>query len=361
MKNQDGSVLLLCLIFMLILIILTGTMAISVNNELSLSSNEHKMVQVQYYAESCLEYASYFLFVKGSDRTDINDYWDGNNFMKQEFLEDKFDGLEINSIRRQELGGDNYKLTCNINYRGVNETLAVSYHIEPYVGDVYKKAIASGGNIHFKGKEKGEINGDVHTKKSIKDINDPDSSEMDFNGEIAKEQDEDIIPSYDYYFNNTFDTLEIVQNDAIILNFADYTNKIKKVNDSSVFGGKLTTEGLGILIVNGRMTVRNQAKINKESDDFLIIICDGDVFFEDIVEGKFLLYSSGQVHCHDKVYMEGTIIAENGKYIYDDFYIDYDNSYLDTFIKLGVPIPVMDSSKIGTFDRTIIDWQEFIN
>lgn len=355
MKNQDGSVLILSLVFMLALIILLGGMSITINNELKIVNNEYNMVQAQYYAESCLEYSSYFL---GDDSK-----WDDDNLIdeKLDYLKDTLDGILIDYISRTVLGEDNYNLKTKINYQGISKGLSASYFFREYIDDVYNKAIATKGDIHFNGDEKGEVNGDIYTNKKVVDINNtpPDETEMDFNGDVDEEQKEDIIPDYSYYFNNNFDILSFDQNNDNYFDFYTFSNRIKQVNNNTIFGGKLTINGKGILVVNGEMTVRDQAKINVNSEDFFIIICNGNVIFEDTVEGNFLLYSTGQIQFHDKVDINGTLIAEDAEHINDHFYLDHDNSYLETFKELGAPIPTMDPSRIGTYEINIIDWMEF--
>ncbi|HPZ63453.1 MAG TPA: hypothetical protein PLJ68_07890, partial [Halanaerobiales bacterium] len=61
MRNQDGSILALSLIFMLALIILVIALSVTLNNEVKIVTNEHNLAQAQYYAESVVEYASVFL------------------------------------------------------------------------------------------------------------------------------------------------------------------------------------------------------------------------------------------------------------------------------------------------------------
>ena len=79
MKRQDGSVLITGLIFMLVLIILVGALSLSLNSELKIVNNEHRLVQAQYYAESVINYASFYL---EEDVSETASFWTGTGEVK---------------------------------------------------------------------------------------------------------------------------------------------------------------------------------------------------------------------------------------------------------------------------------------
>ncbi|QTL98547.1 hypothetical protein GM661_11505 [Iocasia frigidifontis] len=344
MGKQGGSVLVLSMVLMLTLIVLAAGMAVTINNEIHISRYEENMLQADYYAESAVEYASYLLADDSK--------WDDNELINEEKAKivNLLNGLDIEKLSRN-ISGDEYIIDSVIKYNSVSRKLSVTYKI--IFDDVYNNAIANYSNIHFNGNEKGEINGNIKTAGKIEDVQ--AGSDMVFNGEWIEGQDPEFIPDYNDFFTTDYTDLVFDQNSQNTLNF---NQEIKDIDYGVVFDKELTILGEGILVVKGHLTFKKHTKINKNSDDFFIIICSDNVLFEESakLEGNFLLYAEGHIHFKEQVDMKGTIISRDTIQVNNKFELTQDRGYLDVFSKMGILIPGTGSNACT---RKITDWQEF--
>jgi len=126
MNDQEGSVLVLSFIFMLVLIVLVVAMGMSIGNEFHISRYEQNMTQAQYYAESSIEFASKLM--------DDDTKWDSSTnellLNEQQNIENLLNGLQINSLTREtSASGDEFTITSTITFNGVSDSLQVTYRI----------------------------------------------------------------------------------------------------------------------------------------------------------------------------------------------------------------------------------------
>lgn len=160
MRNQDGSILALSLIFMLALIILVIALSVTLNNEVKIVTNEHNLAQAQYYAESVVEYASVFL--KDEDPATAS-FWTGTGEVNPARIGEiksklRASDLEINSLRRKK-AGESYVVSTNIRYKGVRDSLRVTFSPVFQRLGIFDFAMAAGINL--------QANGTVHVDGSI--------------------------------------------------------------------------------------------------------------------------------------------------------------------------------------------------
>lgn len=257
MNRQDGSILILSLIFMLALITLVGALSISLNSELRIVNNEQNMVQAQYYAESVIEYASFYLNNVEDSTTDS--FWTKSGEVSSEKRGEiknklKAPDLEISSLIRQK-DGESYIITTNVRYRGVRDRLMVTYDPAFKWLGIFDFAMVAGGDLNVNGPIK--VKGPLGARDRINNKHNADS-DSDFFENLDIEDQLALLEEFLEAAVDNPGTTRIPSHESYVIEYEDrlvldIDGKIIYITGNLTIDKHLYIMGSGILIIEGSL------------------------------------------------------------------------------------------------------------
>ncbi len=381
MNDQEGSVLVLSFIFMLVLIVLVVAMGMSIGNEFHISRYEQNMTQAQYYAESSIEFASKLM--------DDDTKWDSSTnellLNEQQNIENLLNGLQINSLTREtSASGDEFTITSTITFNGVSDSLQVTYRIVSDIQNlnIFDYPLASGHITNVNGEI--EVDGEIAANDTINDNNNvkdtsgnplpTGSIHEDLSGDSG-ELETDVLDDYfadaktvrtrTIYNFNLFqnDTSNIVNGDCV-LNIDD---EIVVIEGNMNLAHDFYAMGSGILVIEGVLNSNgNSFNANYNpltglyEDDYAITYFEKNINLQ-VGHYKGMLMSKQNLNLNsggagEELEIIGSAFASNnlnlnpGTFIHDDGYVDI----------LG-DIAINNNITVGETSVEVINWQEFVD
>jgi len=330
-KKEDGAVLVLSIIIISVLVVLVTALAGSINSNISFTKRHENEVKAFYAAEAGIERGINLL---------LNDKENVDNLIEKE---EKYYSSDDQSWNSKE----NYKLLFSkngnkytINSTGTSNNMDSDITVEVKLNNngPFSNAITSGGDIHFNSEEKGEINGSIYANGKIEDLE--ENSELNITGDIYENQEDDIIPDFEDFFTQGHNVWTDYDE-----NKKEFPGNSMEISHSALFDKLKEINGSGILVVKGSLTFKQHVKINKNTDDFLIILAEGPVIFDKQVEGNFFLYSKDSITFNSgsgssgRIDMKGSLMAEKNIITNVDVDIEQNDDFVNIFTQMGFDIP----------------------
>lgn len=373
MKRQDGSVLITGLIFMLVLIILVGALSLSLNSELKIVNNEHRLVQAQYYAESVINYASFYL---EEDVSETASFWTGTGEVNPGKVKEiinklKAPDLEIISLRRMK-DNENYILSTNIRYKGVRDNLMVTFAPFHERLGIFDKAMAAGGNVNVNGKTKVDgpvtAGGDVNNQHNLEG-----ASDIQENADIEKELAllegflEEAVKNSGTISISSLEYCEYATDngDHIIL---DIDEKIVYITGNLTMDKSLYIMGSGFLIIEGSLNQNNGllfANYNSDTgtytDDYAILYFRTGNPNPKMGNFKGAMVGKSDVNIITEIAkgfeIIGAVYSGNNLNVNEGTNVKHDDGFVEVLKKMADKYDIPDEIVITTYK--MVDWMEF--
>lgn len=347
LRKEDGAVLVLSIIIIAVLITLITALGTSINSNISFTKHHEDKVKAFYAAEAGIE--------KGINLI-INNEISITNEEEKLYSSSDDDNWNNNEYNLTILrSGNEYTIKSKGKNRDSIKTIISTIRIAN--NSPFSNAITSGGDIYFNGNEQGTIDGNIYANGSIVDL--AEDSNLKINGEIIQ-GGEDIIPDFSNFFEEGHNTWSNYDS-----NKKDFPGGTMEIPNRALFDKLKEINGSGILVVQGGLTFKKHVKINKNKDDFLIILADGPVIFNKQVEGNFFLYSTDTITFNSgsgksgRINMQGSLMAESNIITNVDMEIKQNDKFLDIFTDLGFDIPTNDSGSSNNKGNLEIEsWEE---
>jgi hypothetical protein len=348
-KNEDGAILVTSIIIISVLIIFITALASSLNSNIKVTKRHEDEVKAFYAAEAGIERGINLLL---NDKDNVDDLIE-NDGKYLSVDDDHWNSKEDYRLKFSKNGNE-----YTINSTGTSNNLNSDITVEVKINNngPFSNAITSGGNIHFNSEEKGEINGSIYANGKIEDLE--ENSKLNISGDIYENQEDDIIPDFDDFFIEGHNV------------WADYDGNKKEfpgnsmeISNSALFDKLKEINGSGILVVKGSLTFKKHVKINKNTDDFLIILAEGPVIFDKQVEGNFFLYSKDSITFNSgsgssgRIDMKGSLMAEKNIITNVDIDIEQNDDFVDIFTQMGFDIPE-NGEENNNKQIEFVSWQE---
>ncbi len=168
LKNEDGAVLVLSIIIILVLTVLATALVSSINNNISFTKRHENEIKVFYAAEAGIEQA-------------INDIRSKNNDPKM----DEFKSVELDNYEFEYQITDSdeadYKIISKAKINGITKNITVAVN-ENVSGGIPNNALTSNNTINLESHH-GTINGDIFSSGSL-NITTKNGANDIFNGNI---------------------------------------------------------------------------------------------------------------------------------------------------------------------------------
>lgn len=335
MKNEEGYALILSMIILTVLLVIVIGLTSIITNEIHISSYEINSTRALYAAEAGLEYA----------RTIIDEdiFWDDSGNLIEEkiiSLSISIDGGKINNIN---ISKDGKKIILISTGRSGDVTKKLHVTYEKQISPSFYQLIVSGGKMEF-GKESIIKNGTLYSNSEI-DIKDSILENVN----IKEKEAESIIPYIDF---------EEIKKKADNFDETEIGDNITYIDGNLIIEKERTINGNGILLVDGDLTVKKEAavNVNYDSNDYFIIIAKGDINIHKEISYQGLIFAEGSIKLSKEPRIKGTVIAKETVEFGKEAEIEFDNSYVNTFIDKGINVP--GGGENGVSNLILVSWQE---
>lgn len=382
MKKEEGSVLVISFVTVLILLVIITGIVMIINNEVHIAKYEENKVKAFYIAEAGVEYASIVL----AD----DDSWDEDGKLPNNVRNNlgSLTGGTIDEITKEK-SGDEITVTCKARYGNINKSITKVFKLTTSNSSAFDHSFITNEKSTVNGSTEVIFNGDVYINNNfnnngtttfngnynINKLSSNNGTIKDSTGSVVEDIEEsdtkNIIPDFNLadlkqqasvynkkkYFLNDYDNGSGKNNIQITLN-----NEIVYLSDSFNPGKSCYIGGNGILIVNNLQANGNaEFYLNKNENDNVILIAEGNIHFN-YVEANGLIYSLGHIHMqgnispHNSNIINGTLLSEGEVHYNQNTTLTHNNSYLQTFTDLGLSIPQNDTSSEA--EIKVIRWLE---
>ncbi|MFP4662179.1 MAG: hypothetical protein ACLFPF_08310 [Halanaerobiales bacterium] len=394
-KNEEGYVLILSMVLMIILVIMTAAMARNINNEVHIARHEENMIETQYIADAAVEYAAANIgnedaWVSGGSYDIMNG--DLTDNFAATFFES---GDRLETVEKRD-DGYIHEIKVTVKHKNITKTIEAVFKDSNIIDHgIFDNQLAARGkvNVHNASNEVDDsapVRAETINDHASNVIDDANEEEGTFT-EDGEENDEAkainaIATLYDTLMadDDTYtpdkcldgegDKVEkiesnITSNDPITL-----SNEVLDLSNIN-YQADINIKGNGIILMNNNNQNSGTVNINFDpsdptadpttgfTDGYVILISRSGFPSLDM-NIKGMIYSGADFNNNSNLNIQGSIISKDSINTGSKFALDFDKGFVDvlntTLLDNGVEIPeeLVENYSDDKVSYNLINWEE---